>query len=113
MENILLITHDKGLELFTCFTFTDLVLGESGRPSHLLYIQPFSCGNVQISGSSLDELIFDRTQMRKFNDYDVVSLKTGAATDINDVLTSNPISYLVSSYRRACAIKQTNAVSRC
>ncbi|CAH8603534.1 unnamed protein product [Schistosoma guineensis] len=101
LENILLITHDK-----------DLVLGESGRPSHLLYIQPFSCGNVQISGSSLDELIFDRTQMRKFNDYDVVSLKTGAATDINDVLTSNPISYLVSSYRRACAIKQTNALSQ-
>ncbi|RTG89442.1 ubiquitin conjugation factor E4 A [Schistosoma bovis] len=99
LENILLITHDK-----------DLVLGESGRPSHLLYIQPFSCGNVQISGSSLDELIFDRTQLRKFNDYDVVSLKTGAATDINDVLTSNPISYLVSSYRRACAIKQTNAI---
>uniref|UniRef100_A0A3Q0KDX8 Ubiquitin conjugation factor E4 A n=2 Tax=Schistosoma mansoni TaxID=6183 RepID=A0A3Q0KDX8_SCHMA len=101
LENILLITHDK-----------DLVFGESGRPSHLLYIQPFSCGNVHISGSSLDELIFDRTQMRKFNDYDVVSINTGAATDINDVLASNPISYLVSSYHRACVIKQTNALSQ-
>ncbi|VDO95699.1 unnamed protein product [Schistosoma margrebowiei] len=90
----------------------NLVLGESGRPSHLLYIQPFSSGNVQISGSSLDELIFDRTQMRKFNDYDVVSLKSGVATDVNDVLVSNPINYLVSSYRRACAIKQTNALSQ-
>ncbi|CAH8545764.1 unnamed protein product [Schistosoma turkestanicum] len=101
LENILLVTHDKAL-----------VLGESGRPSYLLYIKPFLGGSVQISSSSLDELIFDRTQMREFNDYDVVSLNTGSVTDINDVLASSPISYLVSSYHRACTIKQTNALSQ-
>ncbi|KAK4468669.1 hypothetical protein MN116_007853 [Schistosoma mekongi] len=101
LENILLVTHDK-----------ELTLGESGRPSHLLYMPPFSGGNIQISVSSLDELIFDRTQMREFNDYDVVSLSTGIATDVSDVLMPNPISYLVSSYQRSCTIKQTNALSQ-
>ncbi|KAH8874039.1 Ubiquitin conjugation factor E4 A [Schistosoma japonicum] len=75
-------------------------------------MQPFSGGNVQIYVSSLDELIFDRTQMKEFNDYDVVSLSTGVATDVSDVLTPNPISYLVSSYHRAFTIKQTSALSQ-
>ncbi|CAH8583789.1 unnamed protein product [Heterobilharzia americana] len=101
LENILLVTHDR-----------DLTLGESGRPSHLLCMQTFHDRNIQISVDTLDELIFDRTQIQGFNDYDVISLSSGVATDLSDVLAPNPMVYLVSSFHRACSLKHSPALSQ-
>ncbi|CAH8863515.1 unnamed protein product [Trichobilharzia szidati] len=101
LESILLITHDK-----------DVALGESGRPSHLLYMQIPSGGTVQIPVATLDELIFDRTQIRQFDDYDIISLTSGTPTDLNDVLDPNPIHYLVSSFHRAYSLKCPAALSQ-
>ncbi|KAF8570852.1 hypothetical protein P879_03214 [Paragonimus westermani] len=93
LENILLVSHDK-----------TLAFGADGRPSFMVFIKPFSDGQLILTLDTLDQVIFDRTQLQNFPKDDLIIVSQPTTTIPDELLSSEPVDYIVSCFTRACSL---------
>ncbi|KAA3676208.1 ubiquitin conjugation factor E4 A [Paragonimus westermani] len=93
LENILLVSHDK-----------TLAFGADERPSFMVFIKPTSDGQLLLPLDTLDQVIFDRTQLQNFSKDDLIIVSQPTATIPDELLFSEPVDYIVSCFGRACRL---------
>ncbi|KAF5403087.1 Ubiquitin conjugation factor E4 A [Paragonimus heterotremus] len=95
LENILLVSHDK-----------TLTFGDDGRPLFMVFIKPSSDGQLLLTLDTLDQVIFDRSQLQNFSKDDLIIVSQPTATIPEELLISEPVNYIVSCFTRACNLNR-------
>ncbi|KAF6771750.1 hypothetical protein AHF37_09928 [Paragonimus kellicotti] len=101
LENILLVSHDKSKLMFV-YKYIPLAFGDDGRPLFMVFIKPLSEGQLLLTLDTLDQVIFDRTQIQNFSKDDLIIVSQSTATIPEELLVSEPVNYIISCFARAC-----------